>query len=84
MDIMGLSPKVRLELASMAYSRWCLAFEELKAVKVLTWEGQNKFCPKAEWPLYHGEMIKEAEKELRTALEIKEAFCNYSPLVTGE
>lgn len=81
--LIELDPTERLELASMAYNRWCIAFDALKTSKALTWESAGKFCPKNEWHLYHADMIKTAEKELTLAVKLKDAICRYSPLVIG-
>lgn len=79
-----LSPKARLEIASMVYSRWSRAFDSLNNTKALTWESQHKFCPKADWPLFHKSMIEKAQKEFDLATELKNEICKYSPLVAGE
>jgi hypothetical protein len=79
-----LDAKARLEIASMVYSRWSLAFDSLKNTKALTWESQNRFCPKADWPFFHKSLIESAQKEFDLACKLKEDMCKYSPLVTGE
>jgi hypothetical protein len=76
-----LSARARLELASMAYARWSVAYDKLKEVKFLTWEASGRFCPKGEWPLYHAEMLKNAEHELTLATQIKGEICPHSPLL---
>jgi hypothetical protein len=76
-----LDAEARLELAAMAYSRWCKAYDYLKTIKAATWESQNKFCPKDEWPSYHAVQIQGAEAELKKAAAIKDAICPYSPLI---
>lgn len=76
-----LSARARLELASMAYGRWSTAYDAVKATKALTWESSGRFCPKGEWPSYHAEMTKNAEKELELAAVLKAEICPHSPLL---
>lgn len=75
--------ETRLEIASMVYNRWCIAFDKLKEVKALTWESAGKFCPKADWPSFHSDMIKTADKEMQLATRLKDSVCKYSPLIIG-
>jgi hypothetical protein len=82
--ILDLDAKTRLEIASMVYSRWCEAFDNLKKVKTQTWESTGKFCPKGDWPQYQASMLKHAERELELAEKLKADICPFSPLATGE
>lgn len=82
--ILDLDAVTRNEISSMCYSRWCKAYDEMKAVKAFTWESQNKFCPKDEWPLYHASMLEIAERELKLAEKLKADICPFSPLIKGE
>jgi hypothetical protein len=76
--------ETRNELSSMVYKRWTLAYDNLSAVKTLTWEATNSLYPKNEWRLYHNSALKSAERELHLAQKLKEAICQYSPLILGE
>lgn len=82
--ILDLDAKTRLEIASMVYSRWSEAWDNVKTVKALTWETSGKFSPKDEWPLYYADMLKHAKEELSLAEKLKADICPFSPLVTGE
>jgi hypothetical protein len=78
-----LDAEARLELASMAYSRWCKAYDEMKGLKASTWESQGKFCPKDEWPDYHRDQLTHAANELAKATRLKDAICPHSPIIAG-
>jgi hypothetical protein len=82
--ILDLDAKTRLEIASMVYHRWTIAYDAMKEAKAATWESMGKFCPKNEWHLYHADMIENAEKELELAEKLKSDICPFSPLITGE
>ncbi len=79
-----LSAKARLEIASMVYSRWCNAFDALKAAEKETWESAGKFCPKDEWPQYHADRKQSALTDFSIASQLKNEMCKWSPLVLGE
>jgi len=78
-----LDAEARLELASMAYSRWCKAWDNAKIIKSATWESQGKFCPKEDWALYHADQMKSIEEELNKSFRIREQICKFSPLMDG-
>ena len=44
-----------------AYAMWAKEYDELEVCKIATWESQGKFCPKAEWPMFHEEQMKNAK-----------------------
>lgn len=74
----------RNELASMAYARWSMAYDNYKKTKQLTWEQNKQVCPKSDWSSFHSQMIQSAEKELELASKVKDQICKYSPLICGE
>jgi hypothetical protein len=76
-----LDAETRLELASMVYGRWGTAYDNQKRVQGLTWESAGKFCPKADWPEFHGSMLEAAKAEFELATRLKNAVCKHSPIV---
>lgn len=79
-----LDAKERLELASMAYARWSIAFDNVKLAKGATWEQNKQVCPKSDWIDFYNDRLKYALDELELAAKLKDAICKYSPLVIGE
>lgn len=82
--ILDLDATTRNEIASMVYARWGKAYDAMKAAKAMKWEDNKQMCPKADFPLFHAENIKHAEKELALAEKLKADICPFSPLVIGK
>jgi hypothetical protein len=82
--ILDLDATTRNEIARMCYARWTVAYDNMKHIKSMTWETNKHVCPKAEWSLFHAEMLKSAQKELTLAEKLKADVCPFSPLIKGE
>ncbi len=82
--ILDLDAVTRNEIASMVYSRWCVAFDRLKEAKARTWESNKHVCPKADWPFFYKSAVDHADKEFKLAEKLKADICPFSPLIKGE
>lgn len=79
-----LTALARLEIASLVYGEWSKAFDSLKNVKQLTWATAGKFCPKEDWPLFHKDMLQNAQANFDKWQAIRNEMCHHSPLIAGE
>ena len=75
--VFELSPELRLEIASLLYSKWSSLWDARLVVQKEEWD--KKFCPKSDWPAFHAMRISLAQKELDQAYKLWQEFKPYAP-----
>ena len=79
-----LDAEARNKISSLVYSEWTIAFEEMKAAKIATWENNKQLCPKGDWHLFHADRLKSSQEYFDSMSRVKEQICKYAPFIHGE
>lgn len=65
------------EVAGLVQRKWSEAFDNLKHCREETWDKQT--CPKADWPLFQRERLRNTEKEFRKWDELRKRIVSELP-----